>query len=249
MERLAHLAEAERLPFEVRAVGESVRLLGAAGHEERTDRLSELHSELRDRVERARAQFGNEPLLRLRAAQTRLFLRAVAAWESTRRESTELRELGGNFADKARRSGWIVRPHRLVVAGADLSSLYRIRWTELVGLLEVPPFAPSRTDWRVYYRLALLYPDGDDASSKGEAQLAAIDALARRDPDYPASFARGVVQYRLGRFSAAVDAFRQFLLENPSGRFRLRAQNHLAAALDRSPARDLGQPSARARRP
>src|SRR5258706_3663061 len=90
-------AEREGLPFETRAVGDAVRRLGLAlsrgvGDPEHFDRL------IAERVQSALSAGQVDALQRLRAVQARPFVRAVRShvWGSA--ASTELAELGGDFA-------------------------------------------------------------------------------------------------------------------------------------------------------
>jgi hypothetical protein len=65
--------------------------------------------------------------------------------------------------------------------------------------------------------------------------LLAVAALERLDPSYPAALARGVLLYGSGAKAAAADAFRDQLSRREDGPFRLRARNHLLAALAELP--------------
>ena len=61
-------------------------------------------------------------------------------------------------------------------------------------------------------------------------RLRKVEELARFDPSYPYALSRGVLFYRLGRFPAAVQSFRDYLVADNGGRYALRARNYLAAA-------------------
>jgi hypothetical protein len=87
--------------------------------------------------------------------------------------------------------------------------------------------------WRTYYRSLLQFPDvptGASVRDRDEARLGYVIALARKDSQYPADLARGILLQRLGMDEAAADALMLHLAERPEGPWRLRAQNHLAAA-------------------
>ena len=232
---LAEAAEREPLPFEVRAVGEALRRYGAEEGAQGGPRPSRLQASeeqlllLRSSVQVARAKHGDNALLRLRAAQSHLFRRALERWEGTRNVDAELGELGGSFPAVARRSGWLGEDHRLVLDEGERDVLFRLRWSELTGLAKQHPFRASLNDWRVYYRLLLEHPDVAPQHA-ARAQLRYVAALARLDPDFPASLANGVLAYRLGDYGQAANAFREHLDAHPDGPWRLRAQNHLAAA-------------------
>jgi hypothetical protein len=220
-------AESHGLPFEVRAVGESLRQYGHA-EADQDPRQAELHlRELRRRVLVARAVAGDQPLLRLRAAQTSMFLAALEDWEAGRGQLGELQELGGAFIDKATASGWLSTPRRLDLGLAERMTLFRLRWSELSGLRE-GVFAPSANEWRLYYRFLLEHPEpGADSA----AALRYVAAVQKYDPDYPALLARGMLELRAGRPAQAIEPLTAHLAARPSGRWRLRAQNQLARAL------------------
>jgi hypothetical protein len=225
------------LPFDVRAVGETLRRYGSANaaHDEVGAKL-EL-AELRRRIVDVRALLGDEPLLALRAVQTRLFQLALSRWESGVDADPELEELGGNFLPKARESGW-TRGRRLVLSDAERSLMFRVRWVELAGLREQHAFAPTLEDWRAYYRFLIEHPETgarSDPRADASARLKYVDALARLDPEYPAKLARGVLMFELGRMPEAAEAFRAHLTSREQRRYALRAQNYLSAALDAAP--------------
>ena len=101
---LSALAESEGLPFEVRALGESIRHFGQSV----THGLDTLHDreDLRERF-RAAVEKGQAPLLlRLRAVQTQFFLRALADFERGGKPSADLQELGADFVARAKENGW-----------------------------------------------------------------------------------------------------------------------------------------------
>jgi hypothetical protein len=232
------LALIERLPYEVRSVGEVFRRCGALLAS--ADRG--VGAELADLVARARsvrASHGDESLLRLRALQTQFFLDALREWEATGKATRELAELGGDFLTKARQSRWIVEPHRLLLSEEERRLLFRVRWTELTGLRASHPHALSLNEWRAYYRLLLEHPEaGGPEPRNREATLARLRyvlALERRDPEYPAALARGILRYWLGDYAVAQADFRLHISRRPHGPWRLRARNHLVAALDPRP--------------
>jgi hypothetical protein len=223
----AHEAESHGLPFEVRAVGESMRQYGRA-ESSRDPRQAELHQrELARRVVMARVVGGDPPLLRLRAAQTLMFVAALDDWELGHAVESELAELGGGFIEKARSSGWFSASGRLDLNLAERMTLFRVRWSELTGLRD-GIFAPSANEWRLYYRFLLEHPEpGADSA----AALRYVRAVQKYDPDYPVLLATGMLELRSGRPARAIEPLTAHLAEKPSGRWRLRAQNQLALAL------------------
>lgn len=242
-EARADQAERQQLPFEVRAVGEAFHRYGAANYAEDAPGMERELAELRRRARAALARYGKEPLLRLRAVQTRLFLHSLLRWEGTDRVPAELKQLGGNFVSKAMISGWVAPGRRLRMDPSERRILFCVRWAELTGLLSHDAFAPTLNDWRVYYGFLLRHPESPAASvarsardpSSGRAelaeQLAYVKALLRRDPNYPGALARGVLAYRLERFDESAQEFRGYLRDHANGRWRLRAQNYFLAAL------------------
>ncbi len=222
----ARSVEQDPLPYEVRAVGEVFRRYGRADADGDARAASLQRMELGARARSAREIAGDTALLRLRAVQTELFLGALSAWEAGQPNDTELEELGGNFIDKAESSGWL-RGQRIVLSLAERAVLFRLRWSELTGLREQAPFAPTANEWRLYYRCLLEHAP----AGASDDLLAYVAAAERYDPEYPGDLARGIVQLRLGRPSEAVGPLSAFLAKKPNGRWRLRAQNHLALAL------------------
>ena len=231
---LADAAEHEPLPFEVRAVGEALRRYGVGeGAQGAPPPGVEQLVELRSNARAARAKHGDGPLLRLRAIQSRLFRRALHRWETTGSADADLTELGGSFLDKARQSGWVDGDRRLVLDEAERAVLFQLRWSELAGLGKDHPFRASLNEWRIYYRALLEHPPvspEQGAAARSSVRLRYVQGLQRLDPEFPAALALGVIAYQLGDYAQAASAFRTHLEAHPDGPWRLRAQNHLAAA-------------------
>lgn len=230
-EALARLATSEQLPFDVRAVGEAIRRFGAASQRGDRDAAAAARASAAQLTAKARASHPPELLQRLLAVQTELFARAVDELVTTGRESDDFRELGGDFATRAREHGWM-SDGRLRLSPAELRVVFEMRWLELTRLRDVAPFSPSLNDWRVYYRMLLRLPRPNaDARKTAEERLALVEALARRDSTYEVALARGVLLFQLGAYSAAADQFRAHLRAHPEGRWQMRARNYLLAAL------------------
>ncbi len=237
--QLAAATAAGGLHFDVRVVGERVRRFGAASAQQESDAASWELGELRVAFANAVRRHGDAPLIALRSVQTEAFLDALRRWEATGVIDAELQELGGDLPQVARANCWAVG-RRLGLSEAERRTLFRVRWAELVGTVELPPYAPSLNEWRAYYRLLLERPErGEPAlgvtAAAGEADprrlLATVNALGRRDPEYPVLFARGVLLSRLGEPRAAADSFSSFLEGPETSALRAWARNHLAAAL------------------
>jgi hypothetical protein len=232
--RRADEAEQLELPFEVRAAGDAFRRYGLAALSGSGYALNELHL-FKVTAAAARKQHGDENLLRLRAVQTRMFVAALSDWEATGIETDDLQELGSDFLQKAAKSGWILGGRQLVLSEPERATLFRVRWAELAGLREQHPFSPSLNEWRVYFRFLLDHPDVEEGTPRrrAERRLEYLTALDKLDPEFPAALARGVLEYELGRYGRAAEAFQAHLERHPTGAWELRARNHLAAALQR----------------
>jgi len=237
----ARLASAERipLPYLVRAAGESFRRFGAAESAGDAAKSDAQVADLQARFDAAKARYGSEPLLALRAVQTDLFVRAVHTFEQTGRASGDLTELGGSFLTRAAKNGWTDAERRLVFDDAALACIFRLRWSLLAGALETFPFSPSLDEWRLYFRTLLVHPEGSARARADRRSLAIrltsyVAALAKRDPDYPELLARGILESWAGHPRAAADAFREHLRTHDRGPWHLRAQNYLADAVERA---------------
>lgn len=233
-------ALARPLPYDARAVGEAFRRYGVATIESDLALVVDQRHDLRSAAAVALRQLGEEPLLELRAVDTLFFQRALSHWEATGEQNSDLRELGGDFLSRAEESGWTRPPHNLVLSKSERATLFRMRWTELTGLSDTLPFSPTLDDWRAYYRLLIEHPEGsigkggDERRDIVRLRLGYVDALSKRDPDYPADLARGVLFYQLGTFPDSAREIRAYLLRRPAGPWTLRAQNYLRAAVART---------------
>ena len=235
--RRADEARANRLPFEVRAVGERLRRCGWGLARGDGRAASEEARLLLEATQRARREYGDEPLLALRAVQTEMFLSALRHWEISGIEANDLRELGGDFVREARANGWIAQG-RVVMSANERRVAYRLRWTRLTGLLETHPFSPALNEWRAYYRFLLEHPERSQmVPGEGGCErrlLSYVVALGDRDPSYPTLLAQGVLHYRLRDYDLAQDAFRLYLAQSPDGPMRTWARNYLVSALRRT---------------
>jgi len=232
---LSSQAEATGLPFELRAVGEAIRHFGHSlnrgidtGHD---------LDDLRERMQAVVAKGQSSLLLSLRAVQTQYFLQALAQFEREGKPNSELEELGADFLQHARRNGWFGKDGQFLADEATRRVLFQLHWAELIGKRGSFPFAPTLNDWRLYYRFLLLHPEqeatlgGDPESTANAARVRVIDALSRKDPDYPAAFARGYLFDRLGDPGAAASAYRAHLGQHESGPYALLARNYLIHTL------------------
>jgi hypothetical protein len=226
----AKQAESKALPYEVRGVGEAFRAFGLAGAAKNALAMSDKLRVLRRTTAEARQAHGDEPLLRLESIQTELFVQALARWESGADTKREIEELGGDFLDKRRWSN----ERRFLMSETERRTLFRVRWVDLLGLRTVSPFVPSANEWRIYYGFLLEHPEHAEAHARAEEQLSYVAAVERVDLTFPGLFARGVLYYRLGNYDRSAEAFRGHLSRNPTGPWRLRAQNHLALSAKRA---------------
>jgi hypothetical protein len=229
---LSALARSNALPFEIRALGESIRHFGQSlsdGYDTTHDR-----EDIRERF-RAATGKGLAPLvLQLRAVQTQFFLEAVAAFQQGSKPSADLRELGADFVAHAKRNGWITADRHGLADEATLRVLFHLHWADLIGQRATFPYAPSLNEWRLYYRFLLVHPaaSADPLRPSADAErLRVVNALTRKDPDYPGSFARGYLYYRLNDRASAAAAFRTQLAQHDSGPYALLARNYLIHSL------------------
>ena len=237
--------EGAPLDFDVRTLGSAIRAYGIADAEGVDTRVVIARRDVAQAALRARAH-GDDALAKLRAYQLRAFLRELKRWEAEGFETKELRELGGGFADMARRNGW-VRHGRLIVDDAARRALFKKRWNELVMAHGVR-LDPAIDEQRALLRFLIRHPprgessdgvrpsrrmseDEREAFAASQYRLRKIEEIAKIDPAYPADFARGVVLYQMRRFASATEMFRRHLDAHPDGPLTLRAQNHLRASL------------------
>ena len=234
----ARLATIEPLSARTRAVGTAIRAYGRA---EASDDRRAATSAKAALDEAAKKLPSLEETLRLRAYQAETFLSAVRAWESTGVVSDDLDELGGNFIRVVVDNGWVETiDGRRAIAMEDLArrASFEQRWNQLVGVKSAdlePPLDESRAllgfSLRHPPRRADVSP-AIAAQVENETRLKKIDELAKIDPTYPWLYARGVVRYRLGDYSHAVQDLARYLEQSPSGPYAVRAANHLRASLD-----------------
>ena len=228
-ERLAR-AEAKPLPYLVRAAGDAFRRFGAA--ESGPTDASTVDARRKDFVETVRAareRHGDALVLELRAAHTTLFVRAVEKLRDGRAPDGEALELGGAFVLRGDETGWM-EGGRMRLDAEEAACAFRVRWNELAGLLDMRPFAPSLDEWRLYYRALLRHAPHGSPMLSGY-----VDALLKHDSEYPSLLARGIIAYWDNRFAEATELFAQHLARQPTGAWRLRAQNYLLAAYQRAP--------------
>ena len=235
--------EREPLSFEARAVGEAFRQVGSAtadGDDKAAARGQEV---LGLRLPGALSQ--PESLLRLRAYQTQVFVRELAAYEATGRESQELREVGGDFIRTAQEAGWIRVLHgrpKLLADDTVRRILFRKRWNDTVKIQD-SAFRLSIDEERAFHAFLFDHPVAHVPSSHranlrmrcriaNEYLLRRVTAYGKIDRAYPTDYARGILLLRLGRYQAALTPLVRFVESNPNGPYTLRARNTLRYAQD-----------------
>jgi hypothetical protein len=230
---LATRAEREGLPFETRAVGDAVRRLGVAlsGGDGDAEHLQRL---ILERVQLALGADQADALLRLRAVQARLFVRAVRAQAWDGPVTPELAALGGDFASRARRNGW-ADAGGCRASDDELETLFLRRWVDVTHLREHPRFKSTLGELRRYYRFLLLHPERLGQGAEGAAERAAVrlryvEALAKRDTEYPLELARGSLLGALGDTPRSAQALSSYLSRASGAQFNLRARNYLIFA-------------------
>ena len=235
---LSSQTEATGLPYELRAVGEAIRHYGHSLNHG-FDPAHDL-DDLRERMQAVLAKGQGSLLLSLRAVQTQYFLRALAQFEREGKPNRELDELGADFLRHAQRNAWLSADGRFLADEATRRVLFQLHFAELLDKRNVFPFAPTLNDWRLYYRFLLLHPESERTqmtepeSTANLARLRVLSALSRKDPDYPAFFARGYLFDRLGDPGAAATAYRTHLGQHESGPYALLARNYLIDTLQRA---------------
>lgn len=249
-------ARAEGLPGDVREFGTLVREFN---HREATDddatRIASARTAL-DRALPALVAPGADPLKTLRAVQLEAFLNEARAFERTGQASDELVALAGPFVERMRAVGWC-RGAEILLTEEERRVAYKLAWNGVAGVDRRADFALSLDEMRVLYGLYLRLPHAPEpqirafaaarAGAKDDAACAALTAgerlaaeswrlerigrLAGIDPTYPVAYAKGIAQYRLGKFLAAGDAFESHLRDHPDGPYTIKARNFLRAAM------------------
>jgi len=227
---LADRAEREGLPFETRAVGDALRRLGVALSGEHGD-AEHLRRVLGERVGLALAAKQRNALVRLRAVQTRLFVRAVQDHHFGAKLDRELAALGGDFVKRATHHGWLTA-RGWCGSEDELRTLFSMRWLELTRLRSEPELRPTLAEWRRYHRFLLLYPERGPGADpprreRAEMRLRYVESLARHDRDYPAGLARGSLLGELGANPQSAEALSGYLARPTGSAWTLRARNYL----------------------
>jgi hypothetical protein len=237
-EKSATLPQDSRALYDLRAFGEAFRAYGTAEASPDMYEVVRTHKKLLDAVNAARA-LGDDALLGVRAYEKQRFVNELARWE-TSAESEELRGLGGNFVSMAARYGWS-NDGKLAMNDALRGIFFERRWNEVTGLTEAP-FALSLDEYRAFFRFLLARPPVEVAFlgpreaclMADEWRLKKVNEVARIDAAYPLTLARGILLYRVGNYSGAVEALRAYLNGDEHAEYALRARNYLAEAAARA---------------
>jgi hypothetical protein len=184
-----------------------------------------------ERVQAALLAGQVDALVRLRAVQALLFVRAVReqAWRAP--ASPELSALGGDFAARAMKDGWL-GPDGCVASDEELLALFARRWSDITRLRDEPHFKPTLGELRRYYRFLLLHPErarglDSPARERSSLRLRYVEALARHDTEYPIDLARGSLLGELGSTAESAQALSAHLAGPASVEWGLRARNYL----------------------
>jgi tetratricopeptide (TPR) repeat protein len=245
-DHLAEEAARTELDVDVRTLGREMRAYNTVAATGKGEELVPARAKLAEAATKAQLR-SMAGVRQLRAWQMKQFLAELSRWQATGEETEELHALGGDFLAAARRNGWCTGPERKMVPdGRVLRVLYKKRWNDVAGLRS-EELGLSLAEDQIRFGFLLEHPfrgvarvvgaavdERVAAFEQAKAQLEIIERLAARDPDYPAELARGVVEFRLGRFPIAAEAFRRHLEVSPDGAWALRARNYLKAALDRA---------------
>ncbi|MCS6899050.1 MAG: hypothetical protein RMJ98_02205 [Myxococcales bacterium] len=234
-EELAQSPEDQRsgASFELRELGALLRRYNEADATGDQGTLGQLRPELLRGAYNLLLKEGVVPLLRLRAYQQRSFLRELALWESTGKESDELKQIGGGIIRTITASGWIWSPRSFAADSAVRAALFKRRFAEVLGLQKKLEFALDIDEARALYAFLLAHPP-PQPGGPSVFRLKKLEELAAADPAYPRKLARGVALLGMGQGAAAVVEFREYLAETPDGPYTLRARNYLAAAVEQA---------------
>jgi hypothetical protein len=230
-------AEALELPASARLFGARLRALGrseAAGDERGIDNGRQmvfdaaLHA-LHDQPEAVIA------VRDLQAARFRdLYLQRMGGDDP----GEELAELGGSILLQFEENGWLSKKADIDASTATLLEGFHKRRFAKVLDTKHPSLLPNETEEHVVLGFLLLHPPKptiEQGNSGGDGTgpylLRRIDELVKLEPSYPASYAKGIVLFRMGHFEASASAFDAFLQQG-DGPYRLRAVNYLKSAVE-----------------
>jgi hypothetical protein len=232
-------AEALELPNSTRLLAARLRSLGrmeASGDERAIDNGRQMIFDAARQALHERPQ-AVVALRDLEAARFReLYLHRMRAHHDP--PSDELAELGGSILLQFDENGWLSKSAD-IDASTDilLEGFYKRRFARVLDT-KLPALSPSQTEERAVLGFLLLHPPKpriDEGNSGGDGTgpylLRRIDELVKLEPSYPASYAKGIVLFRMGHFEASASAFDSFLQEG-DGPYRLRAINYLKSAVE-----------------
>lgn len=230
---LAQTPEAERsgTAFELRQLGQLLRRYSEADAAGESNTLAELRPLLLRGAFNLVQSSGARPLLLLRAYQQQIFLRELASWEASGKESDELKQVGGGITRTLTSSGWVQPPRSILPDVPTRAALFKRRFAEILGLQSKPEFALALDESRSFYAFLLAHPP-NPREGAWAFRLRKLDELAVVDPSYPRKLARGMALLRLGQGALAVVELREHLAQYPDGPHTLRARNFLAAAVE-----------------
>lgn len=223
----AREAVAEKLPIEVRTVGELFRRVGRAQGEKDSRRAERLLRDLRATTRGVLAAGEEENLLRLRALQAELFREAVERASDEAEPGSELLELGGPFVRNAHQRFSHGRK-KLAISELELNVLFRFRWGRLTGSSRHPQFRPSLNEQRAYYALLLRFPSASEPREQAAEQAVASAALGRLDPEFPVDAAVGLALARAGSLAEAEGYLARYQQAEAGGAFSLQVRNALS---------------------
>jgi hypothetical protein len=229
------------LPYEIRVVGEVYRQLGRleyGGASISVDR----RNRFRELVRSARSKIGDSAVRQLRSIQAQLFLLALADWEQSGVETTELIELGGDFIAVATDLGWLAAdpksaakvrsgagPRTLGLDEDERQALFLTRWSDLAGTSEEDSMRLGAAWQLLALRARLRLP----LSRLGRRDLGLIHRVGTLQPDYPDRLSQGLIYMQLGNRAEAIERLQSHLQLHPDGPYTLRARNHLVYAVEK----------------
>ena len=232
-------AQALELPHSARLLGARLRALGRIEATRDDRRLDDGRQQVFDAArqalyERPDAVVAMRDLAAVRFRE--LYIEHVR--EGAAEPSDELNELGGSILLQFAENGWLSRSADIDLSTETLlEGFYKRRFARILDTSE-PTLSPSAAEERVVLGFLLLHPPQpriDDGNTGGDGTgpylIRRIDELAKLEPSYPASYAKGIVLFRMGHFEASASAFDSFLQQG-DGPYRLRAINYLKSAVE-----------------
>ncbi len=136
-------------------------------------------------------------LAQLTRRTDRILPASLGPVRARRKANSELEELGGDFLLHARHNRWFDRGGRFLADDPTRRVLFRLHWADLIGKRNTFRFRPRSTIGASTTAFCCCIPSrrtlpADDENTGNAVRVRVVNALSRKDPDYPAFFARGL---------------------------------------------------------